>query len=101
MAKQVATIESLEEQLFQLKLEKAIQKAYEKGIEDGRSKYYYPPVLKKEHLEEILQIKRPTVDKLVADPSFPRLKNVQARYPRDTVFEWIEDNTEKVDRLLS
>ncbi|MGI2329693.1 hypothetical protein [Planococcus sp. YIM B11945] len=94
MARQMVTIESLEDQLFQLKLEKAIQKAYEKGIEDGRSKYYYPPVLKKADLVTILQVEMPTVTKLVANPTFPRLKDVKARYPRDEVFKWIEENTD-------
>jgi hypothetical protein len=94
LARQLVTIESLEEQLFQLKLEKAIQKAYEKGIEDGRSKYYYPPVLKKADLVNILQVEMPTVTKIVANPTFPRLKEVKARYPRDQVFKWIEENTD-------
>lgn len=94
MAKQLVTIESLEDQLFHLKLEKAIQKAYEKGIEDGRSKYYFPPVLKKIHLMEILQVEMPTVSKLVSNPTFPRLKDVKARYPRDSVFKWIAENTD-------
>lgn len=100
MAKQLVTIESLEDQLFQMKLKKVIQQAYEQGIEAGRTKYYYPPVLKKEHLADILQVKRPTVDKLVAVPTFPRMVNIQARYPRDAVFRWIYENTERLDQLL-
>lgn len=101
MAKQLVTIESLEDQLFQMKLEKVIQEAYDRGIEDGRSKYYYPMVLKKSDLAEILQVKPPTVDKLVVHPEFPRLGTVKGRYPRDKVFEWIEANTEYVNQYLS
>lgn len=96
MAKQLVSIESLEDQLFQLKLEKAIQTAYEKGIEDGRTKYSYPFILRKSDLVEIMQIKLATLDKLLTDPNFPRLKNVQARYPRDEVFKWIEKNTHRL-----
>lgn len=101
MVKQSFDIEVLEGQLLQLKLERVIQQAYERGIEDGRSKYYHPMVLTKSDLAEILQVKMPTVSKLVADPTFPRLRNVQARYPRDEVFAWIYDNTERLDQLLS
>ncbi|RAZ73602.1 hypothetical protein [Planococcus halotolerans] len=101
MAKQVVTIESLEDQLFQLKLEKIIQQAYEQGVRDARTKFHFPHVLKKEHLVEILQVKAPTVDKLVVHPEFPRLGTVKGRYPRDKVFEWIESNTEYVNQYLS
>lgn len=101
MEKLLSDIEGLEGQLFQLKLQKVIQEAYERGIEDGRSKYYYPMVLKKSDLAEILQVKEVTVNKIVADPKFPRLRSVQARYPRDEVFAWIYENTERLDQLLS
>lgn len=69
------------------------QQAYEQGVEDGRTKYSYPEVLTKDHLVQIFQIEKSTVNKLVALPSFPKLKDVRARYPRDRVLEWIDDNT--------
>ncbi len=70
-----------------------IQKAYEQGVKDGQEKYSLPHTLTKEHLAEIFQIKISTVNKLIARPSFPKLKDVQARYPRNQVLAWIEDNS--------
>lgn len=74
------------------------QQAYEKGIRDGQEKYGMPHILTKVHLTEIFQIKMPTVNKLVAQPSFPKLKDVQARYPRDLVFAWIKENSTWVEK---
>lgn len=86
-------LQELDEQYLLKKFELLIQQAYEKGIEDGKKRFTYPPVLKREHLKEILSIEYPTVDKLTRNPSFPRLTEVTARYPRDAVFKWIEEHT--------
>lgn len=91
-------LQELDEQYVLHKFEILIQQAYEKGIEDGQKRFIYPPVLKREHLKEILSIEYPTVDKLTRDPSFPRLSAVTARYPRDAVFKWIEENTVKIEK---
>lgn len=91
-------LQELDEQYLLQKFELLIQQAYEKGIEDGKKRFTYPPVLKREHLKEILSIEYPTVDKLTRDPSFPRLTAVTARYPRDAVFKWIEENTVKIEK---
>ncbi|MGX9134012.1 hypothetical protein ACWV26_06480 [Rummeliibacillus sp. JY-2-4R] len=92
-------LQELDEQYLLQKFEILIQQAYEKGIEDGRKRFTYPPVLKREHLKEILSIEYPTVDKLTRDPSFPRLTAVSARYPRDAVFKWIEENTAIIEKF--
>lgn len=86
-------IDSAEFELFEKKLELAISRAYQKGVEDGQSKNAFPPVLKKEHLCEILQASMPAITKIVARPDFPKLTAVQARYPRDQVFDWIARNS--------
>ncbi|MFJ8262689.1 hypothetical protein ACIQ4I_12170 [Rummeliibacillus sp. NPDC094406] len=91
-------LQELDEQYLLQRFEILIQQAYEKGIEDGEKRFTYPPVLKREHLKEILSIEYPTVDKLTRDPSFPRLTAVTARYPRDAVFKWIEDNTVIIEK---
>jgi len=69
------------------------QKAYEQGVKDAQAKHSYPKVLTKDHLVQIFQIEKPTVNKLITKPNFPKLKDIQARYPRDQVFEWIELNS--------
>lgn len=92
-SKMLEEIESKEFELFKEKLSYALEKAYMEGVEEGRTKFNYPPVLTKAHLCEIFQTEMPTVSRLVARPDFPKLTVVRARYPRDQVFEWIERNS--------
>ncbi|MGR3287137.1 hypothetical protein [Bacillus sonorensis] len=73
------------------------EKAYQQGVEDGAKKYTYPPILKNTHLQEIFQIKSAAVTRLTGIESFPKLKTIQARYPRDLVFEWIKQNSTWVE----
>ncbi|MCY8438576.1 MULTISPECIES: hypothetical protein [Bacillus] len=73
------------------------EKAYQQGVEDGAKKYTYPPILKNTHLQEIFQIKSAAVTRLTGIDSFPKLKTIQARYPRDLVFEWIKQNSTWVE----
>lgn len=98
---QTPTLQILEEQFMMDKFQILISQAYEQGVEDGRSKFSYPPVLTNQHLMDILQIELPTVNKIVKDTSFPRLKTIRARYPRDEVFDWIKKNTVAIDKYLS
>ncbi|QVY60969.1 hypothetical protein [Cytobacillus gottheilii] len=74
------------------------QQAYEQGVEDARKKFSFPEVLTKEHLVEIFQVEKSTVNKIVAIPTFPKLKDVRARYPREQVFSWITNNSTWVDK---
>lgn len=87
------TFDQLEAEFLKDRLEKLIQTAYEKGVEDGMKRFSYPPVLTNSHLAEILQIAMSTVIKVTSNPSFPRLQNIKGRYPRDLVFEWIDSNS--------
>ncbi|MGE7838037.1 hypothetical protein [Viridibacillus arvi] len=87
------TLQSLEEQFILEKFQILIQQAYENGVKDGQTRFSYPPVLTNAHLAEILQVQPPTVQKIVTEPSFPKLTKIRARYPRDAVFSWIERNT--------
>ncbi|MED5101112.1 MULTISPECIES: hypothetical protein [Niallia] len=87
------TFDQLEAEFLKDKMEKLLLAAYEKGVQDGINKYSYPPVLTNKLLGEIFQIAQPTVIKMTADPTFPRFSKIQARYPRDQVFKWIEQNS--------
>lgn len=91
------TLKELDQQYLMQKFELLIQQAYEKGVDDGQKRFTYPPVLKREHLKKILSIEYSTIDKLTRDPSFPRLTAISARYPRDAVFKWIEENTVTIE----
>lgn len=53
--------------------------------------------IKNTHLQEIFQIKSAAVTRLTGIESFPKLKTIQARYPRDLVFEWIKQNSTWVE----
>lgn len=90
---QVQNINSLEFELFQQKLELAIEKAYLKGVQDGQSKYNYEPVLTKEDLKKIFQKSQSTIDRLVLRKDFPKLTSLAGSYPRDEVFAWISRNS--------
>ncbi|KQL17650.1 hypothetical protein [Cytobacillus solani] len=97
------TFDDLEAEFLKDRLEKLIQEAYEKGVNDAREKYgkySYPPVLRNSHLAEILQIAPPTVIKVTSNPSFPRLQNIKGRYPRDLVFKWIDANSTYLKQVI-
>ncbi|MCM3598663.1 hypothetical protein M4D55_23170 [Metabacillus idriensis] len=94
------TIKEIEEKILGLHLQAIVQKAYEKGVEDGMKRFTYPPVLRNSHLAEILQIAMPTVIKVTSNPSFPRLQTIKGRYPRDLVFEWIESNSTYLRKVI-
>lgn len=90
------TSESLNTTLLETMLKDTLQKAYEQGLNDARQKHSYPPLLKKKHLTEIFQVALPTVENIIRMEGFPKSKVVQARYPRDEVFEWMNKNIEYV-----
>ncbi|MCM3111646.1 hypothetical protein [Lederbergia lenta] len=90
-------IDELKVEFLEENLKVMFRQAYEQGVKDAQERYTLPHVLKKEHLAEIFQIKMPTVEKIARIPSFPKFERVQARYPRDKVFEWIDDNSSYVE----
>jgi hypothetical protein len=100
MPRTMITFDELEATLFKSRMEDLFQQAYEKGVEDGMKKYSYPPILRNSHLSEILQIAMPTVIKVTSNPSFPRLSQIKGRYPRDAVFNWIDENTEFLRKVI-
>ena len=75
------------------------ERAYEQGIEDARKRLSYPETLTKNDLCEIMQLEMPTITKLVARQDFPKSSIARARYPRDKVFDWINDHVEYTGSL--
>lgn len=87
------TLKELEAKLLEENLKSMFKQAYEQGVKDAQKRFSYPHVLTKQHLAEIFQVKMPTVNKIIAHPSFPKFTEVSARYPRDQVFMWIDDHS--------
>ena len=98
---QTPMLQDLDEQYLIQKFELIIKQAYQKGVADGQAELGYPTVLKKQDLANIFQVAMPTVDKIIKDYTFPRLQGIQARYPRDKVFDWIKENTVVLDKYLA
>ncbi|WP_107950882.1 hypothetical protein [Lysinibacillus parviboronicapiens] len=59
----------------------------------------YPHMLRQEHLCEIFQCERNAIYKLTKIETFPKFEHIHGRYPRDLVFEWIEQNTNQVQSI--
>ncbi len=59
----------------------------------------YPHMLKQEHLCEIFQCERNAIYKLTKIDTFPKFEHIHSRYPRDLVFKWIEENTNKIQSI--
>lgn len=94
------TIEELKAQLLAEELKELFQQSYQQGVKDAQLQAELPAILKKQDLARIFQIALPTVDKMIRMEGFPRFKHVAARYPRDEVFEWIKQNTERMNESL-
>ncbi|MCM3620469.1 helix-turn-helix domain-containing protein [Sutcliffiella horikoshii] len=92
------SIREIEDKLLELHLESVIQKAYEQGVSDGVKKFSRPELLTNSDLADMFQIANSTVMKMTSDPTFPRSKAVKARYPRDLVYKWIEQNSNWIEQ---
>ncbi|MBC6310132.1 hypothetical protein HCJ66_11345 [Listeria sp. FSL L7-1582] len=78
----------------------AAAKGYEQGIEDAREKYKLPPVLENEDLSRIFKLDKSSVSaKLIKLPGFPKLKYYRGKYPTSAVLNWMDENTEYVDKI--
>ncbi|WP_233414603.1 helix-turn-helix domain-containing protein [Thermaerobacillus caldiproteolyticus] len=77
-----------------------VRQAYELGVEEGREKYSYPPLLTRKDLAEIFQVQLSTVSNLTDIPGFPKFEHIRARYPRDQVFRWIEENSTYLEQMI-
>lgn len=94
------TIDELKAQLLAEELKELFQQSYQQGIKDAQLQKEFPMILKKQDLAQIFQVAIQTVEKIIRAEGFPRFKHVAARYPRDEVFEWIHQNTERMNENL-
>ncbi|EUJ53840.1 hypothetical protein [Listeria fleischmannii] len=66
--------------------------AFEEGVKFASDKMQYEKVLTNEDLAKIFGIAPATVSsKVIKYPDFPKIKDFQAKYPRDEVFKWIDN----------
>ncbi|RST57400.1 DNA-binding protein [Siminovitchia terrae] len=86
-------LDHLKSELMKEELKALFKEAYELGIQDSKKQYKYPLLLTKKDLAEIFQVKEATVNKIVGRRGFPKARFVSARYPRDEVFKWMEENS--------
>lgn len=98
------TIDELKEALLNAELADLFQKAYKQGVEDCReamkSELRLPSNLRKEHVARIFQCELPTVEKIIRMDGFPKCHALAARYPRDKVLEWRDNNVMYMNEQL-
>lgn len=99
MAKLQVGIDDMADKLTFDVLKSLIQKAYEQGVEDGRTRFNLPLLLKKEHIAQQMSISPNSVSKYVGMPGFPVSTIVQGRYPRDEFIRFIKDHQEIVGKI--
>ncbi|MEO4053409.1 hypothetical protein [Solibacillus sp. CAU 1738] len=90
------TIDELREALINAELAEMFNQAYKQGVEDGRELVKFENSLstnlKKEDVAKIFNVELPTVEKIIRMNGFPKCRAVTARYPRDKVLQWKEEN---------
>lgn len=91
------TLESLEAKLLEENLKKMFRQAYEQGLADAQKKESLPYHLTKKHLAELCQVSLATVENIIRMDGFPKSTVAQARYPRDAVLQWMNENIEVVN----
>lgn len=91
------SLESLEAKLLEENLKKLFQTAYDQGMADAKEKLSLPQMLRKTDVAAIFQVELATVEKIIRMEGFPKSKVVTARYPRDQVLEWANENIERVN----
>ncbi|MCJ8008937.1 hypothetical protein ACFFF5_21215 [Lederbergia wuyishanensis] len=90
------SLDELKANLLSESLKEMFQQAYEQGLNDAKEQQALPTLLKKKDLADLFQVALPTVENIIRMEGFPKSKVVQARYPRDEVFIWINKNIEYV-----
>lgn len=91
------SVDELKEALLNAELVELFNKAYKQGVEDCRESMKFenmlPTNLRKEHVAKVFQVELPTVEKIIRMDGFPKDGAVAARYPRDKVLKWKDENT--------
>lgn len=91
------SLEELQARLLEENLKIMFTQAYEQGLQDARETYALPFHLRKRDIANLFQVGMPTVDKIIRMEGFPKSKVISARYPRDKVLKWAENNVELVN----
>lgn len=86
-------ITELELEIVKLKIQQVAEEAFLQGVEYGKKQHKWPPLLTNSDLKEIFQCSDTVVHQLKKISGFPKFPYMQARYPRDEVFEWIKNNS--------
>lgn len=73
-----------------------VQQAYLQGVEDGKEAQAIPHHMKKEDLAKFFNVSEATVENIIRMDGFPKSKVVRARYPRDLVIRWANENVDNV-----
>ncbi|XYU16989.1 hypothetical protein ACS3OL_14090 [Bacillus pumilus] len=94
MPQTVITFDELTATVFQDQMQKLFQEAYEKGVEDGRTKYALKPVLTRKEAMEVLRCKETKMAELVARSDFPKNPMLGRNIPTKQLLEWIDLHTE-------
>ncbi|MFJ7841624.1 hypothetical protein ACIQXG_19510 [Lysinibacillus sphaericus] len=94
---QIRNIESLEFDLFEQKLSLAIEKAYQQGVEDGRSKYGLKALMTRKEFMNFAGIGETKCAELFNRRDFPVNREFgHPRVPTQLLLEWINANTDWV-----
>lgn len=98
------SIDELKEALLNAELVELFNRAYKQGVEDCREsmkfEYSLPLTLKKEHVAKVFQVELATVEKIIRMDGFPKCHAVAARYPRDQVLKWKDENAMYMNERL-
>ncbi|WP_083390570.1 hypothetical protein [Cytobacillus oceanisediminis] len=92
------TLNELEQQIVSLQLKALIQKAYEQGVEDGRSKFSAPTIMTRTEAMEFLKCGATTMAELMRRPDFPVIREFGVRIPTHLLMKWIEKHTNWVEQ---
>ncbi|WP_191559197.1 hypothetical protein [Metabacillus idriensis] len=91
------TLDELEKAITGLKLQAIIQKAYEQGVEDGRSKFSIPLILTRTEAMDFLKCGATLMAELMSRPDFPVNREFGVKIPTHLLMKWIEKNTQWVE----
>jgi hypothetical protein len=92
------TVKEIEEIISNLQLQALIQKAYEQGVEDGRTKFSVPTLLTRTEAKQFLKCGDTKMSELMARPDFPVNSEFGKRIPTHLLMKWIEQNTRWVEQ---
>lgn len=91
-------VTELEKQIADLQLKALIQKAYEQGVEDARTKFFVPEIMTRTEAMEFLKCGPTKMAELMARPDFPVNREFGVKIPTRMLLKWVEKNTNWVEQ---